>query len=504
MMHYDVVIVGAGLAGVTVALSLPPQLRIALLAKDQLDLCASDRAQGGIAAVLSADDSLAQHVQDTRVAGAGLCDEAVVQHIVAQGPASLDWLCSQGVAFSRDAQQRLHLTREGGHSQRRIVHAGDASGHAIMKALHAQLRQRPNVIIHEHMLAIDLCAAPDADAGIAGLLAFDQKHFCQKAFVSPHVVLATGGLGHLYSKTSNPACATADGIGIASRAGAAMRHLEFIQFHPTCLALPGAPAFLISEALRGEGAFLRRPDGTRFMPAHDARAELAPRDIVARAIAHEMQTHGLDHVLLDITHRDAAFIEAHFPMILQRCLDYGVDVRRDGIPVAPAAHYSCGGVATDTVGRSSVPGLYALGETACTGLHGANRLASNSLLECVATGRALANHLAKSARSVTAPKSTDAAAAAEVRAQIDAQAVRMQLQTLMDTAAGLLRHGSTLERAGRQIRQWQDQLGLPARWADSLRERLELRNMLDAAALIVDAALLRRESCGLHQRIDGT
>ncbi len=502
MMHYDVVIVGAGLAGVSTALSLPSRLRVALLAKDALDVCASDRAQGGIAAVLGAGDSLDQHVLDTQIAGAGLCDAQAVRHIVAQGPGSLDWLCEQGVAFSRDARGQLHLTREGGHSQRRIVHAGDASGHAIMTALHARIRVQQNIDLYEHVLAMDLCVGDHAAAGVRGVMACDQKHDRQLVFTAPHVVLATGGLGQLYSKTSNPFCATADGIGMAARAGAATRHMEFIQFHPTCLALPDTPAFLISEALRGEGAMLRLPDGTRFMPAHDARAELAPRDIVARAIAREMEIHGLDHVLLDISHHDAAFIETHFPMILKRCLAYGLDLRREGIPVAPAAHYSCGGVATDCDGRSTVPGLYAIGETASTGLHGANRLASNSLLECVAMGRSLARLLADSPRRADGPVRHTDGLQTPGNVRIDAAKLRMSLQSLMDASAGLLRRSRSLEQAHRQIRQWREQLGLPAQWTGPVRERLELRNMLDAAQLVVDAALLRTESCGLHQRLD--
>jgi L-aspartate oxidase len=497
----DVVIVGAGLAGVAVALSLPETLRVTLLVKDALPVCASQHAQGGIAAVLSPDDSLEQHMEDTLDAGAGLCRPEAVRHIVGLGPESLAWLCDLGVEFSRDEGSHLHLTREGGHSKRRIAHAGDASGRAIMAALNQRLQMRGNIQVREHVLALDVCIAPNG-RGVSGLVAYDQQAGRHILLRAPHVVLAAGGLGRLYSRTSNPPGATGDGIAMAWRAGAAVCDLEFIQFHPTCLIQKGAPAFLISEAMRGEGAWLTLANGERFMSRHDPRGELAPRDIVSRAIEHEMQENGLANVYLDISHRGHAFIEKHFPVILERCLGYGIDIRREPIPVAPAAHYSCGGVETDLLGRSNIPGLYAVGESGCTGLHGANRLASNSLLECVAVGRALGAYLGASSRRLAPPAQDAPRAWTPSVGEADPAALRVELLDLMDRTAGLLRRGATLERAAHQIHQWRALLAQGVRKTATLREVHELRNLLDTAALVVRAALGRTASCGLHQRVD--
>ncbi|KAF1019401.1 MAG: L-aspartate oxidase [Paracidovorax wautersii] len=394
---YDVLVIGAGLAGLSTALSLPPTLRVAVLSKQDLALCASEQAQGGIAAALAPGDSVAQHAHDTEVAGAGLCDGPAVNELLAQAPAAVAWLRQHGVAFTSEAGT-LHLTREGGHGQRRIVHAADATGAAICAALRPALAACPQVEVLTHHAALDLLTEPDGAQGrrCVGARVLDSGTGTLRRLWAKHTVLATGGLGQLYACTTNPASATGDGIALAWRAGCRVANLEFIQFHPTALHLPGAPTFLITEAARGEGGVLRRPDGMRFMPVHDARAELAPRDIVARAIALEMAEHGLPFVLLDLSHQPADFIEQHFPTIRARCAQWGIDITREPIPVAPAAHYACGGIVADTAGRTDLPGLFAVGETACTGLHGANRLASNSLLECVVMGRAAAQAIGAS------------------------------------------------------------------------------------------------------------
>ena len=417
-MNYDVAIVGSGLAGLTVALHLAESRKVVLISKRELRDGATNWAQGGIAAVLDSKDSTDQHVADTLVAGAGLCDEGATRFIVERGRAAIDWLIAQGVTFTGDehAEMGYHLTREGGHGQRRIIHAADATGHAVQMTLEQKVRAHPNITVLENHFAIDLITSDKL--GLASRLPGDLPQ-CLGLYVqqvesgkvltiaAEQTVLATGGAGKVYLYTTNPDTATGDGIAMAWRAGCRMANMEFIQFHPTCLYHPFAKSFLISEALRGEGGRLKLPAsagaaaGTRFMPEHDARAELAPRDVVARAIDFEMKKRGLDYVDLDISHKPAAFLMEHFPTIHARCLELGIDMTRQPIPVVPAAHYSCGGIVTDLAGRTDLQGLYAIGETACTGLHGANRLASNSLLECVVLGRAAAQHIEQQPRAGT-------------------------------------------------------------------------------------------------------
>src|ERR1700712_4938150 len=374
-MNFDVAIIGSGLAGLSVALNLADTRRVAILAKRSVSEGASDWAQGGIAAVLDSADSTDNHVGDTLIAGGGLCDEAATRFIVENGRAAIEWLIGEGVPFPKDLSAELgfHLTREGGHSHRRIIHAADATGHAVVTTLNERVRNHPNITVLEEHYALDLASGRTV------------------TIEAPHTVLATGGAGKVYLYTTNPDTATGDGIAMAWRAGCRVSNMEFIQFHPTCLFHPYAKSFLISEAVRGEGGILRLPDGTRFMPAHDERAELAPRDIVARAIDFEIKKRGIDCVYLDISHQPRAFLEEHFPTILARCREFGIDIAKQPIPVVPAAHYTCGGVVTDLAGRTDRAGLYAVGETSCTGLHGANRLASNSLLECLVVGRAAAH-----------------------------------------------------------------------------------------------------------------
>lgn len=553
-----IIVVGAGLAGLTVALTLVEQdaaCEVIVLAKRHAMEGASDRAQGGIAAVLDATDSVDDHVRDTLIAGAGVCDEPAVRAIVAAGRKSIDWLIAQGVAFTPDDEAELgyHLTREGGHSHRRIIHAADATGHAVLTAVHARAREHRRIRFLEETQAIDLVVSETGSRRCVGVSVLDRESGQCMTLAARAVVLATGGAGQVYPHTSNPATATGDGIAMAARVGCRVANLEFIQFHPTCLyeaaverdhaattraesdtsavASPSAAqrewTFLISEAVRGEGGILRRPnDGYRFMPALDPRAELAPRDIVARAITREMLQHGLDYVHLDISHQPADFLETHFPTILAHCLTRGIDMRREPIPVVPAAHYTCGGVVTDTSGRTDLSGLFVVGEAGCTGLHGANRLASNSLLECVVIGRNAAAALQAMARTpedgiATAIDQTSAAHAAVsagAESAIDPVVVRTALRALMWQAAGIQRDGASLLLAQRQIAAWRAAMGdagsvddiaqLAANTASATQmtllatRRIDLRNLLTIAALIVDGAVQRAESRGAHYRFD--
>lgn len=384
----DVLIIGSGLAGLSVALSLPNDYKITLISKSALSDCASALAQGGIAAVLDPQDQLAAHINDTLIAGAGLCQPEKVAAILQKAPDAIQWLCTADVPFTRE-NDNLHLTREGGHSQRRIAHAADHTGFSIIHTLQQKIAQQNNIQIlantQVNLLQVD-------NTGCYGAEAID----AEKNRIKIHAratVLACGGLGQLFSLTTNPLTACGEGITLAAQAGCRLRQLAFVQFHPTALAKPMNPCFLISEAVRGEGGILRNHKGERFMALYDDRLELAPRDIVARAIATEMKQSAQNHVFLDVSHLDKSFILEHFPNIYQNCLTQQLDITHEWIPVAPAAHYCCGGIVTDLRGRTDIHKLYAVGENACTGLHGANRLASNSLLECVVLGRAAAQDI---------------------------------------------------------------------------------------------------------------
>ena len=388
MLRFDTLIIGSGLAGLSLALKLADKQKVAVITKKSLLDGASAWAQGGIAAVLSPDDSLDEHIHDTLIAGAGLCDPKTTRFVIEHGAAAIDWLISQGVPFTRDAgsDSGYHLTREGGHSHRRIIHAADATGQAVQETIAAKVRTHPNITLLERYIAIDLITGKKLgqdDNRCYGAYALNSLSGEVVTIAAQNTVLATGGAGKVYLYTTNPDTATGDGIAMGWRAGCRVSNMEFIQFHPTCLYHPHAKSFLISEAVRGEGGILKLPDGTRFMPWHDERAELAPRDVVARAIDFEMKKRGLDCVYLDISHQPVEFLQEHFPTIYSRCLALGIDISKQPIPVVPAVHFTCGGLMTDLHGRTDVNGLYAIGETACTGLHGANRLASNSLLECL-------------------------------------------------------------------------------------------------------------------------
>lgn len=514
-MQCDVAIVGSGLAGMSVALHLANTHRVLLIAKRGLMEGASDWAQGGIAAVLDSQDSVQAHVQDTLVAGAGLCDATATRSIIEQSSAAIDWLIELGVPFTPDAsaERGFHLTREGGHSQRRIIHAADATGHAVMTTLLEKVRAHPGITVLEEHIAIDLITSHRLNRAGArrclGLYVQDIKQGRVLTIAAGHTVLATGGAGKVYLYTSNPDTATGDGIAMAWRAGCRVANMEFIQFHPTCLYHPYAKSFLISEAVRGEGGRLILPRaagaaaGERFMPAHDARAELAPRDVVARAIDFEMKKRGLDHVDLDISHQSPQFLQAHFPNIMARCKQFGIDITREPIPVVPAAHYTCGGVVTDMHARTDIEGLYAVGETAYTGLHGANRLASNSLLECLVLGRAAGQHIAANARAIEAAlPAWDESLVTNADEEVVISHNWDELRRAMWNYVGIVRTTRRLQRAQSRIALLQDEIDEYYRRFRVTRDLVELRNLVQVAALIVECALSRHESRGLHESRD--
>lgn len=516
-MKFDVAIIGSGLAGYSAALHLAETNKVALFSKRALIDGASSWAQGGIAAVLDSKDSVDQHLSDTVIAGAGLCDETTTRHIVENGRAAIDWLISQGVPFTPDAEAELgyHLTREGGHSQRRIIHAADATGHAIQATLEQQIRHHPNISLFEHHYAIDLITSSKLDnvssdkdpvaARCLGLYVQDVRTGKVHTVTAQHTVLATGGAGKVYLYTTNPDTATGDGIAMAWRVGCRIANMEFIQFHPTCLYHPYAKSFLISEAVRGEGGLLKLPieagaaAGKRFMPEHDPRNELAPRDVVARAIDFEMKKRGLDHVDLDITHHTKEFIQEHFPTIYARCLELGIDISKQPIPVVPAAHYTCGGIVTDLHGCTDLAGLYAVGETAYTGLHGANRLASNSLLECVVIGKAVAQHIS-SQEKFSGPDlpGWDESRVTNADEEVVIAHNWDELRRFMWNYVGIVRTTKRLERAQHRIRLLKEEIDEYYANFRITNHLLELRNLVDVASLIVNSALSRHESRGLH------
>ena len=502
---FDVLIIGSGLAGLSTALHLAATHRVALLTKRALEDGASGWAQGGIAAVLAEGDSFDAHVQDTLVAGAGLCDLAATRFVVTQAPEAIHWLEHLGVPFSRE-DGALHLTREGGHSARRVAHVTDATGAAVQQTLIAKVRETANITLFEQHTLVDLVTARKlglpGPQRCLGLYALDEARDEVHTFRAPHTILATGGAGKVYLYTTNPDTATGDGIAAAWRAGCRVGNLEFIQFHPTCLYHPHAKSFLISEAVRGEGGLLKLPPsagGGRFMPEHDERAELAPRDVVARAIDFEMKKRGLDCVHLDISHQSPEFLHAHFPNILARCAELGIDITREPIPVVPAAHYTCGGVLTDLAGRTDLPGLFAVGETSCTGLHGANRLASNSLLECMVFAQAAAQAIAAAPKEL--PPTLPAWDDSQVRDADEAVVISHnwdELRRFMWDYVGIVRTDKRLERAAHRIALLQGEIQEFYAHFHVSRDLLELRNLVQVAELIVRSAQLRRESRGLH------
>jgi L-aspartate oxidase len=501
--EFDVLIVGSGLAGLSAALLLAPTHKVAVLTKRALSDGSSGWAQGGIAAVLDPADNFESHVQDTLVAGAQLNDQAATRLVIEGAPKAVAWLQALGVPFTQDHGE-LHLTREGGHSHRRIVHVTDATGAAVQRTLIERARVTPNVTLLEHHTLIDLITSKKLGLPgpnrCHGLYALNTEKDEVATFSAPHVILATGGAGKVYLYTTNPDTATGDGIAAAWRAGCRVTNMEFIQFHPTCLYHPHAKSFLITEAVRGEGGHLKLPNtGERFMPRHDQREELAPRDIVARAIDFEMKKHGLDCVHLDISHKPPEFVKEHFPNIYARCLQLGIDITKDPIPVVPAAHYTCGGVQSDLHGRTDIAGLYAIGETSYTGLHGANRLASNSLVECMVYARAAADSIA-SEEPASAPalpawddsKVTDADECVVISHNWD------ELRRFMWDYVGIVRTNKRLERASHRIALLTAEIDEFYAHFHVTRDLLELRNLVQVADLIVRSAQARHESRGLH------
>jgi L-aspartate oxidase len=504
LKQFDVLILGTGLAGQSLALRLADKLRVALVTKRHIEDTASAWAQGGIAAVIDPSDSVDSHYDDTLVAGGHLNDPAATRFVIEHGKSAIDWLRSQGVPFTPDDETAwgMHLTREGGHSHRRIVHVADATGAAVQETLTDRVRRHPNISIFEQHVAVDLIVGhkigkPGAGCLGAYLLDINTGHIT--AFAASHTVLATGGAGKVYLYTTNPDTATGDGIAMAWRAGCRVANMEFIQFHPTCLYHPQAKSFLITEAVRGEGGLLKLPDGTRFMPAHDPRAELAPRDIVARAIDFEMKKRGIDSVFLDISHKPAAFLHEHFPNILARCMELGIDITRQAIPVVPAAHYTCGGVMIDLNSRTDLPGLYAIGETTCSGLHGANRLASNSLLECVVFSEAAARHILDNPRAiVTKLPAWDESRVSDADEEVVISHNWDELRRFMWDYVGIVRTTKRLQRAQHRIRLLEREIN---EYYTNFRignDLIELRNLVTTADLIVRSALRRKETRGLH------
>ncbi|MGV6809660.1 MAG: L-aspartate oxidase [bacterium] len=505
---FDVLIIGSGAAGLSLALSLPKQAQIAILSKNLVTEGSTFYAQGGISAVLDDQDSIESHVQDTLNAGAGLCREAIVRFTVEQGPEAIQWLLDAGVPFTFEDDDHLHLTREGGHSHRRVAHAADASGKAIENTLVQQIRQRKNIKLFEHHIAIDFITSRKLrkpSNRCLGAYVLDRKTRNIDIFAANFTIIATGGASKAYLYTSNPDGTSGDGIAMAWRAGCRVGNMEFMQFHPTCLYHPHAKSSLISEAVRGEGGLLRLPDGTRFMPNYDKRAELAPRDIVARAIDYEMKKLGIDCVYLDISHKSEQFIKEHFPNIYANCLKFGYDMSKEPIPVVPAAHYTCGGVLVDQHGKTDVNHLYCIGESAFTGLHGANRMASNSLLECVVFGHATAKHITQ--RLQRKPLDYDIPIWDESRVTDSDERVVIthnwdELRRFMWDYVGIVRTTKRLQRAKNRMRMLLQEIDDYYANFRISSDLLELRNLAVVANLIIDSALSRHESRGLHYTLD--
>jgi L-aspartate oxidase len=505
-INSDVLIIGSGAAGLCAALHLADHCQVAVVCKGGLMEGSSRYAQGGIAAVQSADDSLESHVQDTLIAGAGLCDRVAVDFVVNNAKAAIQWLVDQGVDFTKDPTAPkswpFHLVREGGHSHRRIIHTNDATGYSVQSTLTRLVREHPNIRIYEHHTAVDLIVKGQR---CVGAYIFSEQDKSVHTFAAKAVLLATGGASRVYLYSTNPVVSSGDGIAIAYRAGCRIANMEFNQFHPTCLYHPQAGSFLITEAMRGEGAHLLLPDGSRFMPRFDERAELAPRDIVARAIDHEMKRLGLDCVYLDISHREPAFIKSHFPTIYEKCLTFGIDITKDRIPVVPAAHYTCGGVMINHQGQTDLPGLYAAGEVAYTGLHGANRMASNSLLECLVYATAASQHIIEHYGQLPEVQRLPAWDESQVTDSEDEIVITQnwdELRRTMWNYVGIVRSDKRLQRAANRIALLTREIEEYYSAFKVTRDLLELRNLITIADLIVRSAQSRKESRGLHYTVD--
>ncbi|MBL7662889.1 L-aspartate oxidase [bacterium] len=503
MNNQDFLVIGSGIAGLFFAYKIAPYGSVTILAKDEPYQNNTFYAQGGIASVALGSDSFESHIQDTLLAGAGICKESVVRNVVTEGPDAINELIALGVGFDRDKSSgEYSLGKEGGHSERRIFHAKDQTGAEIHRALYDHVKNLPNVKILSHHLSIDLITKKNQ---VSGAYVLNKKTREIQPFSARVTILATGGAGKVYLYTSNPDVATGDGIAMAFRAGAKIANMEFFQFHPTCLYHPLAKSFLITEAMRGEGAVLKNSAGERFMQNYDPRAELASRDIVARSIDAEMKRTGADCVYLDISHRDSEFIKTHFPFIYQRCLSFGIDLTKQAIPVVPAAHYTCGGVVVDEYGATSLPGLYALGEVAATGLHGANRLASNSLLEAVVYAKRATQDITQKLANFPAPealKGWDHLDTAISEEEVIVSYLWDELRRLMWNLVGIVRSNRRLKLALRRILEIKNETK-DYYWKYRVEpDLIELRNLVNVAELVVRSALIRKESRGLHYNLD--
>tara|TARA_B110000259_G_scaffold21342_1_gene22041 strand:+ start:15397 stop:17013 length:1617 start_codon:yes stop_codon:yes gene_type:complete len=503
--QFDVLIIGSGLAGLTLALQVADQKTVCIVSKRTMQDSASSWAQGGIATVLNSDDSIDQHVDDTLIAGAGLCDADITRMVTEHGREAVEWLIDLGVEFTREenSESGYHLTREGGHSYRRIIHVADATGHAVQKTLAQKVREHSNITLLDNHIAVDLITSKKLKRqsinSCLGAYVLDNDSGKVITISAQKTALATGGAGKVYLYTTNPDVSTGDGIAMAWRAGCRVSNLEFIQFHPTCLFHPHAKSFLITEAVRGEGGILKLPNGERFMLMHDVRAELAPRDIVARVIDFEMKKRGYEYVLLDISHKPADFIKEHFPTVYKHCLSLGIDITKEPIPVVPAAHYTCGGIMVDDKSHTDIANLYAIGETACTGLHGANRLASNSLLECMVFGRIAAKDiLTAKERELSDLPNWDESRVTDADEEVLITHTWNELRRFMWNYVGIVRTDKRLSRAMHRIKMLRDEVHEFYSNFRVSNDLIELRNLLQVAELIVKSAMARRESRGLH------
>lgn len=506
----DILVIGSGAAGLTAALNLAARFRVTVLAKGGLNEGSTAWAQGGIAAVLEPGDSFENHIEDTMIAGAGLNDRATVEMVVENAPAAIERLAELGVPFNTDGNA-LHLTREGGHSHRRIVHVDDATGWAVQEALLKAARANPNITLVPDMVVIDLATSRHEErysgaGNVWGVYAFNRATNRVELFTANATVLATGGAGRTYLFSTAPRGATGDGIAMAWRAGCRISNMEFMQFHPTCLYNLDVKNFLITEAVRGEGGHLKIPGtGYRFMPDFDSRLELAPRDVVARAIDHEIKRLGLDYVHLDISHMGPDFVKQHFPTIHARLLDLDIDMTKDPIPVVPAQHYTCGGVMVDRDGRTDLPNLYAAGEVSQSGLHGANRLASNSLLECFVFGEAVARHIAANWSDLAPPppiRPWDESRVTDSDEEVVIKQNWTEIRRFMWNYVGIVRSTKRLERAAHRIQMLRGEVNDYYGHFRVTADLIELRNLLESADLIVRSALHRKESRGLHYTLD--
>ena len=512
-LEYDVLIIGSGAAGLSLALKLADHSNVAVLSKNALVEGATFYAQGGVSAALDRHDSIQSHVQDTLAAGVGLCDPKIVHFVVERAQESINWLVNMGVDFTRsnepsETSSAFHLHKEGGHSHRRVIHAADATGKAIETTLESRVRQHKNIDLFEHHIAVDLITNNKFlkdKCRCIGAYVLDDKKKNVKVFRARNVVLATGGAGKVYLYTSNPDSCTGDGIAMASRIGCRIVNMEFIQFHPTCLYHPMAKSFLISEALRGEGAKLILNDGNSFMERYDNRQELAPRDIVARAIDYEMKRLGCDCVYLDISHKPEKFIKQHFPNIFKRCLDLGINIATDKIPVVPAAHYTCGGIMVNKNGQTDISGLYAIGEVSYTGLHGANRMASNSLLECFVFAHSAFKHIKESIPEIKMPEKISEWDESRVTNSDEEVVVSHnwdEIRRFMWDYVGIVRTTNRLHRAHHRIKLLQSEISEYYGNFRITKDLIELRNLATVAELIIESALKRKESRGLHYTTD--